>query len=279
MADFAKNAKLIKSVRNFIIETSLPPMINLSRPCSAPARLLLKRKLEQERQSFTRRPATATLPRDKLSTKHIRDGQFRIDFSPQRQNNYCAPKTITIPVASSEESHETKGKLNEKTKHDNDDLKNICTNNEIAPKGRKSTNKTGLKVKRMQKVESENKINTEQRLRKLSGRVLTPVPIPKTIADLKAKKRPFRLIPLYSRFAKIPAIVDSRRVQSAGAERGTHSELLTSLPLPSIGESREISPRLKSASSPHPSTSLTIVREKSESSSNPSSPKQGKYEI
>ena len=237
LADSSNNAKLIKSVRNFIIEVSLPPMSDLGRPCTAPAGINLKRKLGYESKvSLRKRPATVSIGSNRTEEKD----QISSYISSQRQTNYRVSKAITIPTALNPQTEEQSYDV---PKFSNYAFKNIKTNKDIGKLEGCPTSEINMRKKH--NIKSANKINHEGRLRKLSGRVRTPVPLPKTFADLRLVNKPLRLSPLTRSTTTVHADVD-RSFWPVKTERGTISVLPPILASQSTRRYMEPSSRLHS---------------------------------
>ena len=194
MADNAKSAKLIKAVRNFIIDVSLQPASTTKRPYSAPA--LTNSKADNANLPMVRRPATTTLSRDKVSLNSSRDRPVTFDFTKQRQSNYRAPTLLMIPEAfgGNPEPYKNYDSLS----HDhNKSMKKISVEDcEIEAADDSAKSVTRHFWKKTQSSDRSSLLAEENRLRRFSGRSRTPVPIPRTIADIKPAKRPYRLMPL-----------------------------------------------------------------------------------
>lgn len=184
LADTARNAKLIKSVRNFIDEASLQPSGKVSRPCSAPARI--NRTSDLQKVPVIRRPATVNLSSRKEIERGAKEGRVWFDFSAKRKANYRAPKDLILPMDLSHVSNSSEGMVEKRCVSSENSLMN-----EGISKLRKGTlRKFDPTLKKLDKAARE------LRLRKLCGRILTPVQIPRTFSNVTPARRPFRVEPL-----------------------------------------------------------------------------------
>ena len=189
LADSAKNAKLIKSVRNFIDEVTLQQESKVKRPYSAPARTPAQTSKEHDsiRSVSIRRPVTTNSACERRSLSCTTDGSQWFDILRQRQLNYRAPKQILIPIS-----------LNEISKPDRDIMENInktVDTENLFNKENPKPIRRNLK-KKMGDTKNLERSVREHQLRQLCGRLLLPVQIPRTFIDISPTTRPVRLKPL-----------------------------------------------------------------------------------
>ena len=226
LADSAKNAKLIKSVRNFNDEVILQKERKVKRPYSAPART--KKRPSSLKSASLRRPATANSAYERRSTFSASSRRSWMDIVRQNHSNYYPPKQLLTQISMDDfskadreimENHnetiKVKKVVNNKEKHkpikmnlmgniQNNLKKPVDTKNSVNTKEKLERDKINLKENAQsnsnKKIVDTNalpkaldKTNNEQRLRELSGRLMSPVQIPRTFLDLKPIKKPIRL--------------------------------------------------------------------------------------
>ena len=240
LADSAKNAKLIKSVRNFNDEVILQKERKFKRPYSAPART--KKRPSSLKSASLRRPVTSNSAYERRSILSASSGRSWMDIVRQHHSNYRPPKQLLTPMSMDDiskpdreimENHnETikvkKGVNNtEKLKPikmtlmgniQNNLKKPVDTKNSVNNKEKLEPDKINLKENAQSNLDKKivhtnalpkalDKTNNEQRLRELSGRLMSPVQIPRTFLDLKPIKKPIRLKPL-----KIISVVTKKEI-------------------------------------------------------------------
>ena len=231
LADSAKNAKLIKSVRNYNDEITLQRKSKVKRPYSAPART--NKKPDSVKSGSIRRPVTSNSAREKMSLISSYSGRSWLDTLRQHQLNYRAPKQLLTPISIKEVSSPDK----EIMANNNETIKTKThVNDRKSPKSTrrnlKEKSEDNLKEKTGDSKNLEKSLN-EHRLRQLSGRKLSAVPIPRTFLDIKPAKRPVRLKPL-----KMAPMVTSK-------EMGQESQVVTQM---SIRPKSEPLPQTKTKS-------------------------------
>ena len=186
LADSAKNAKLIKTIRNYNDEVTLQGESKVKRPYSAPART--NKKPDSVKSGSIRRPATSNSAREKMSLVSGLSRRSWLDVVKPHQQNYWAPKQLLTPIS----LHEISIPDKEIMENNNETIE---TREHVNDRKNPKSAKMNLKAKTGDNKNLERSAQ-EHRLRQLSGRLLSPVQIPRNFIDIKPGKRPVRLKPL-----------------------------------------------------------------------------------